>query len=189
MLTGQTRLIARDKRNWVRDSVRRDLRVSVNNRGFCCSLFAYIGSPCSGWSILLLTEPIFLSLWVSHLEVIKVVCSMHIGWLVSVVYASAVTKVGEGRETARRLGRKQRLRRSVVVPTKPPCYAGCVSQLQRRLLRLRKEIPYWWCKICPGIRSEALIRRRTSYIVLAMVYEWQTKDKRSRRSNVNAMNL
>ena len=40
-----------------------------------------------------------------------------------------------------------------------------------------------------GIRSEALIGRRSSFIVLAIVCEWQTKDKRPRRSNVNAMNL
>ena len=40
-----------------------------------------------------------------------------------------------------------------------------------------------------GIRSEALIGRQSSYIVLAIVYEWQTKDKRPQRSNVNAMNL
>ena len=39
------------------------------------------------------------------------------------------------------------------------------------------------------IRSEALIGRRSSFIVLAIVYEWQTKDKRRQRSNVNAMNL
>ena len=39
------------------------------------------------------------------------------------------------------------------------------------------------------IRSQALIGRRSSYIVLAIVYEWQTKDKRPQRSNVNAMNL
>ena len=40
-----------------------------------------------------------------------------------------------------------------------------------------------------GIRSGALIGRRCSYIVLAIVYEWQTKDKRPQRSNVNAKNL
>ena len=40
-----------------------------------------------------------------------------------------------------------------------------------------------------GIRSEALIGRRSSFIVLAIVYEWQTKDKRRQRSNVNAVNL
>ena len=40
-----------------------------------------------------------------------------------------------------------------------------------------------------GIRSEALIGRRSSFIVLAIVYEWQTKDKRPQRSNVNAKNL
>ena len=51
------------------------------------------------------------------------------------------------------------------------------------------EIPYWWCKICPEIWSEALIGRRSSFIVLAIVYEWQIKDKRRQRSNVNTMNL
>ena len=41
-----------------------------------------------------------------------------------------------------------------------------------------------------GIRSEALyIGRRSSFVVLAIVYEWQTKDKRPQRSNVNTMNL
>ena len=40
-----------------------------------------------------------------------------------------------------------------------------------------------------GIWSEALIGRQSSYIVLAIVYKWQTKDKRSQRSNVNTMNL
>ena len=39
------------------------------------------------------------------------------------------------------------------------------------------------------IRSEALIGRCNNFIVLAIVYEWQTKDKRPQRSNVNAMNL
>ena len=39
------------------------------------------------------------------------------------------------------------------------------------------------------IQSEALIGRRSNFIVLAIVYEWQTKDKRRQRSNVNAMNL
>ena len=42
-----------------------------------------------------------------------------------------------------------------------------------------------------GIWSEELIVRRSSYFVLAIVYEWQTKDKRLQRSkfNVNAKNL
>ena len=39
------------------------------------------------------------------------------------------------------------------------------------------------------IRSEALIGRRSSFIVLAIAYEWQTKEKRPQRSNVNAKNL
>ena len=49
------------------------------------------------------------------------------------------------------------------------------------------EIPYWWCKIC--LESGHKRCRWSSYIVLAIVYEWQTKDKRPQRSNVNAMNL
>ena len=40
-----------------------------------------------------------------------------------------------------------------------------------------------------GIWSEELIGWQSSFIVLAIVYEWQTKDKRLQRSNVNAMNL
>ena len=36
------------------------------------------------------------------------------------------------------------------------------------------EIPCWWSKICPE-SGQALIGRRSSYIVLAIVYEWQTK--------------
>ena len=40
-----------------------------------------------------------------------------------------------------------------------------------------------------GIRSGALIGRRCSYIVLAIVYEWQTKVRRLQRSNLNAMNI
>ena len=41
----------------------------------------------------------------------------------------------------------------------------------------------------PRIRSEALIGRRSSLIVLDTVYKWQTKDKRPQRLNLNAMNL
>ena len=40
-----------------------------------------------------------------------------------------------------------------------------------------------------AIWSEALIGRRSSYIVLAIVYDWQTKDKRPHRSNVNTKSL
>ena len=47
----------------------------------------------------------------------------------------------------------------------------------------------WWRKICPDIWSERRIGRRSSYIVLAIVYEWHTKDKRPQRSNINAVNL
>ena len=34
-----------------------------------------------------------------------------------------------------------------------------------------------------------MIGRRSSYIVLAIVYDWQTKDQRPQRTNVNAKNL
>ena len=40
-----------------------------------------------------------------------------------------------------------------------------------------------------GIWSEALIGRQSSYIVLTIVYEWQTKDKRPQRSNVKTKKL
>ena len=43
--------------------------------------------------------------------------------------------------------------------------------------------------ILSEIWSGALVGRRSSYIVLAIVYERQTNEKRSQRSNVNAMNL
>ena len=43
--------------------------------------------------------------------------------------------------------------------------------------------------ILSEIWSGALIGRRSSYIVLAIVYERPTNEKRSQRSNVNAMNL
>ena len=39
------------------------------------------------------------------------------------------------------------------------------------------------------IRSEVLIGQWSSFIVLAIVYEWQTKDKKPQKSNVNAKNL
>ena len=39
-----------------------------------------------------------------------------------------------------------------------------------------------WCCPFPIMK---LIGRRSSYIVLAIVYEWQTKDKKPQRSNVN----
>ena len=40
-----------------------------------------------------------------------------------------------------------------------------------------------------SVRNPTLIGQQASYIVLAIVYEWQTKDKRLQRSNVNMMNL
>ena len=39
------------------------------------------------------------------------------------------------------------------------------------------------------IWSEELIGQRSSVTVSTIVYEWQTKDKRRQRSNVNVMNL
>ena len=39
------------------------------------------------------------------------------------------------------------------------------------------------------ITSEVLIGQRSSFIVLAIVYKWQTKDKKPQKSNVKAMNL
>ena len=40
------------------------------------------------------------------------------------------------------------------------------------------EIPYWWRKICPKSGQKRFnIGWRSSYIVLATVYEWQRKDK------------
>ena len=39
------------------------------------------------------------------------------------------------------------------------------------------------------LSEEAFNGRRSSFIVLAIVYKWQTKDKRLQRSNVNAINL
>ena len=55
---------------------------------------------------------------------------------------------------------------------------------RRNVYDSETEIPYWWRKICP----EALIGRRSSYIVLPIVYEWQTKDKRPQRPSVNVIN-
>ena len=60
---------------------------------------------------------------------------------------------------------------------------------QRERLRLSDKNSILMTKDLSGIRSEALIGQRSSYIVLPIVYEWQTKDKRLQRSNVNAMNL
>ena len=40
-----------------------------------------------------------------------------------------------------------------------------------------------WRNICPESGQ------KSSYIVLVIVYEWQTKDKRPQRSNVNEKNL
>ena len=53
----------------------------------------------------------------------------------------------------------------------------------------RRQIFHTYDVNLSGIQSLALIGQRSSYIVLAIVYEWQTKDKRLQRWNVNAMNL
>ena len=60
---------------------------------------------------------------------------------------------------------------------------------EEKRLRLSERNSILMTQNLSGIRSEALIGRRSSFIVLAIVYEWQTKDKRPQRSNVNAMNL
>ena len=62
-----------------------------------------------------------------------------------------------------------------------------VSQGER--LRLSDRNSILMTQNLSGIQSEALIGRRRSFIVLAIVYEWKTKGKRPQRSNVNAMNL
>ena len=53
----------------------------------------------------------------------------------------------------------------------------------------RRQIFHTYDVNLSGVQSLALIGQRSSYIVLAIVYEWQTKDKRLQRWNVNAMNL
>ena len=64
-----------------------------------------------------------------------------------------------------------------------------VSPREEERLRLSDRNSILMTQNLSGIRSEALIGRRSSYIVLAIVYEWQTKDKRPQRSNVKALNL
>ena len=64
---------------------------------------------------------------------------------------------------------------------------GTFRAEKRLLLSDRNSILMTWN--LSRIRSEALIGRRSNYIVLAIAYEWQTRDKRPQRSNVNAKNL
>ena len=64
---------------------------------------------------------------------------------------------------------------------------GTIREEERLRFSDRNFIPM--TQNLSGIRSEALIGRRSSFIVLAFVYEWQPKDKRRQRSNVNTMNL
>ena len=103
-------------------------------------------------------------------------------------------------------GRNSWLGRPIVGPSKPPYYAGhSIACENRRFSSLiaaegrfaRKnfcdsatEIPCCWREICPkSVQKRWLLRWQSSCIVLANVYEWQTKDKRPQRSNVNAMYL
>ena len=64
---------------------------------------------------------------------------------------------------------------------------GAFREEERLRLNNRNSIPM--TQNLSRIRSEALIGWRSSFIVLAIVYEWQTKDKKLQRSNVNAMNF
>ena len=59
---------------------------------------------------------------------------------------------------------------------------------RRNVCDSRTEIPYWWRKICP---SKVLIGRRSSYIVLAIVYEWQkaTKGKCKRDESLTKQSI
>ena len=66
-------------------------------------------------------------------------------------------------------------------------YWGTFREEER--LRLNDRNSILMTQNLSGIQSEALISRWSSFIVLAIVYEWQTKDKKPQRSNVNAMNL
>ena len=50
----------------------------------------------------------------------------------------------------------------------------------------RRQIPYWWCKICLESGHKLWL---VNVVLLCIVFEWQTKDRRPQRSNVNAMNL
>ena len=84
---------------------------------------------------------------------------------------------------------------------RPCCYVACERQTfllahrcwetfrEEERLRLSDRNSILMTQNLSGIRSEALIGRRSRFIVLAIVYKWQTKDKRLQRSNVNAMNL
>ena len=60
---------------------------------------------------------------------------------------------------------------------------------RRNVCASATEIPYWWREFCPESGQELwlVIILIGSNIVLPIVYEWQTKDKRSQRSNVNRL--
>ena len=76
------------------------------------------------------------------------------------------------------------LRKADVSPRLSPL--GTFREEER--LRLSNRNSILMMQNLSGIQSEAIIGRRSSFIVLGIVYKWQTKDKRLQRS-VNTMNL
>ena len=76
------------------------------------------------------------------------------------------------------------LRKADVSPRLSPL--GTFREEER--LRLSNRNSILMMQNLSWIRSEAKIGRRSSFIVLGIVYKWQTKDKRLQRS-VNTMNL
>ena len=64
---------------------------------------------------------------------------------------------------------------------------GTFHEEERLWLYDRNSIPTM--QNLSEITSEVLIGQWSSFIVLAIVYEWQTKDKKPQKSNVNAKNL
>ena len=58
---------------------------------------------------------------------------------------------------------------------------------RRNVCASATKIPYWWREFCleSGQELWLVILLIGSNIVLPIVYEWQTKDKRPERSNVN----
>ena len=65
--------------------------------------------------------------------------------------------------------------------------AGNVSRGEK--LRLSEKFHTDDVKYLFGIQSEELIGWWSSYIVFAIVYEWQAKDKRPQKSNVSVKDL
>ena len=60
---------------------------------------------------------------------------------------------------------------------------------ERRLCLNHRNQPDWWRKTCPESGQELRLVAFVAIFVLAMIYEPQTNDKSTQRSNVNAMNL